>query len=89
MIQELDDPRQDSLLIDHCDRRVGVVMHVRLAVDDGRRRDDRTSVGFVFEDGVEEDLEGVGKVDEVLVVGCEEDGFLGLVAGEVEANDVV
>lgn len=38
---------------------------------------------------MEENLEGVGKVDEVLVMGCEEDGFFRLVASEVEANDVV
>jgi hypothetical protein len=38
---------------------------------------------------MEEDLEGVSEVDEVLVVGGEEDGFLPLRFREVEAEDVV
>lgn len=38
---------------------------------------------------MEEDLERVGKVDEVLVVRGEEDSFFSLVLGEVEAEDVV
>lgn len=77
VIQEFDDAGQDG----------DVVLCRRVREDRSGRR--RSSIGFVLEDRVEEDLECVGKVDEVLVVRGEENGFFPLVLGEVEAEDVV
>lgn len=38
---------------------------------------------------MKENLEGMGEVDEILVVACEENSLLALVAGKMEAKDVL
>lgn len=81
VVQELDDARQDRVFV--------LALRLGNAVAVGEERGRRARVGFVFEDGVEEDLERMGKVDEILVVGGELDGLFALVVSEVKAEDVV
>lgn len=78
VVQKVDDPRQDGVLIGSDLSR-------------GRRGrwPRRSCVGFVLQDGVKEDLEGVGEVDEVLVMRGEDDGLLALGFREVETQNVV
>lgn len=82
VIQELHDSREDS-------SRLGGYFSTVFARGRVVLRCGDMSVDLFLQDGVEEDLERVRKVDEVLVMRGEEDGFLGLIFGEMEAEDVV
>jgi hypothetical protein len=73
VVEELDDARKNTLFA-----------LCKSDVDASRRQ---RCVSFVFENGVEKDLEGVCEVDEVLVVRGEEDGFGELRAGKVETQN--